>query len=279
MVSVLIDAFIDTLKLIPYLFLTFLILEFLEHKISQKMQSKLFKYKKIGPLVGGVMGGFPQCGFSVMAANLYTARVITMGTLIAVFLATSDEMLPIMISENAPVSLIFGIIGFKIVVGIVVGLIVDAIFRKKIERGNTIRNICDDEHCDCDKNGVLVSSLKHTVKTLIFVLVANLIINVAIYFIGTDNLSGLLGSHNILVYFVVSLIGLIPNCAGSIVLTEVYLANLITTGTVLAGLLTCSGIGILLLFRSNKSLKENLTVLSVVYFVGVAVGMLVDLVL
>ncbi len=273
------DALLDTAKLIPYLFLTFLILEYIEHKINKKTQKALVKYKGIGPAIGGILGGFPQCGFSAMAANLYTARVITIGTLIAVFLSTSDEMLPIMLSENAPFQLIAGIIGFKIVVGVLVGFIVDIIFRKKVKNDNKIKEICDDEHCDCEKNGLLISSLKHTIKTLVFVLIANLVINIAIYLIGIDNLSQLLNSKNILVYAAASLIGLIPNCAGSIILTEVYLANLITIGTTISGLLTGSGIGILLLFKSNKSLKENLTILSIVYFVGVVVGILVDIVL
>lgn len=279
MMDYVIDALIDTVKLVPYLFLTFLILEYIEHKISKKAQRTLIKYRSIGPAIGGIFGGFPQCGFSAMAANLYAARIITMGTLIAVFLSTSDEMLPIMLSENAPFYLIATVIGFKILVGVVVGFIIDIIFRQKAKNHNTIAGLCGDAHCGCDKNGVFISSLKHTLKTLAFVLAANLIINIVIYFIGTENLSLFLNDNNPLVYFVSSLIGLIPNCAGSIILTEAYLTGLITTGTALAGLLTGSGIGILLLFRLNKSQKENFIVLLVIYFVGVLVGVLVDLVL
>ena len=278
MVSVLIDAFVDTLKLIPYLFLTFLILEFLEHKISQKMQSKLFKYKKIGPLVGGVMGGFPQCGFSAMAANLYTARVITMGTLIAVFLSTSDEMLPIMISENAPIELMVGAILLKIVVGVIIGFLVDFILRKKVVKNERrIKEICKNEHCHCEEKGIVWSSAKHTLKTLVFVLCANLLIGLAIYFVGIDSLANALNNGNVLVYFMASLVGLIPNCAASIMLTEIYLGGIISFGTLIAGLLTSAGIGILLLLKSNKNWKENLKILAIVYFVGVVTGVAVDL--
>lgn len=278
MVSVLIDAFIDTLKLIPYLFLTFLILEFLEHKISQKMQSKLFKYKKIGPLVGGVMGGFPQCGFSAMAVNLYTARVITIGTLIAVFLATSDEMLPIMISENVPIGLMIGTILLKVIVGVAVGFLVDFILRKKVVKNERrIEKICKSEHCHCEEKGIVWSSAKHTLKTLVFVLCANLLIGFAIYFVGIDSLANMLNNGNVLVYFMASLVGLIPNCAASIMLTEIYLGGIISFGTLIAGLLTSAGIGILLLLKSNKNWKENLKILAIVYFVGVVTGVAVDL--
>lgn len=214
MIDCIIDALIDTVKLVPYLFLTFLILEYIEHKISKKAQRALIKYRSIGPAIG-----------------------------------------------------------------VVVGFIIDIIFRQKAKNQNTIAGLCGDAHCGCDQNGVFISSLKHTLKTLAFVLAANLIINIVIYFIGTENLSLFLSNNNPLAYFVSSLIGLIPNCAGSIILTEAYLSGLITIGTALAGLLTGSGIGILLLFRLNKSQKENLAILSVVYFVGVLVGVLVDLVL
>lgn len=271
------DALIDTLKLVPYLFLTFLFLEYIEHKFSKKAQQVLMKYRGIGPVVGGIFGGFPQCGFSAMAANLYTARVITIGTVVAVFLSTSDEMLPIMLGEGVAFEQVAKIIGFKILVGVAVGLIVDVIFRKEVKKNNAIKEICHSEHCDCEEKGVFVSSLKHTFRTLIFVLVVNFVINFVIGLIGEDKITAVLGGRNVWVYFVASLIGLIPNCAGSIVLTEAYLANFISIGAAMAGLLTGSGLGILLLFKQNKSLKENLIILFAVYFVGVLIGAMVDL--
>lgn len=276
MAELLLDALLDTLKLLPYLFLTFLILEFVEHKLSQKAQKSLIKYQKLGPLIGGTLGGFPQCGFSAMSANLYASKVITMGTLISVFLSTSDEMLPIMLGENAPLSLITGIIGFKILVGISIGFIVDFISKNKPEN-NHIKELCTEEHCHCEKDGIFLSSLKHTGKTLVFILLANIFITFLINLIDPAALSRLLENPNILVHFIASLIGLIPNCASSVILTKFYLSDIISLGVALSGLLASSGVGILLLFKSNKNFKENLTILSITYLSSVLIGFLVDL--
>ena len=271
------DGLMDTLKLLPYLFITFLILEFIEHKLSKKNEKALTKNKKYGPILGGLLGALPQCGFSSMASELFSGRVITMGTLIAVFLSTSDEMLPIMISEKVDPMLIVKIIGFKVIIGIIIGFIIDLIYRKKLEEKQDIHHMCKDEHCHCDHENIFISSIKHTLKIGLFILIANLVIGLIIFKVGEDNLSNFLVHGNILGYFISSLIGLIPNCAGSVVITEVYLNNLISVGTMISGLLTGSGLGILLLFRTNKNMKENLSILGIIYFVGVIVGFIVDL--
>ena len=276
MLDCLMDGLIDTLKLLPYLLVTFLILELLEHKLKGNNEKLLKKNKKFGPAVGGLLGALPQCGFSSMASNLFSGRVITMGTLIAVFLSTSDEMLPIMLSEKVDIMLMLKIIGFKVLVGIVIGYIVDLLYRKKEEKHMHIHELCEEEHCSCEKDGIILSSIKHTLKIGFFVLVANLLINLIIYYISEDTLKNVLLNKNIFTYFISSGIGLIPNCAGSVVLTELYLSNLITLGNLLAGLLTGSGIGILLLFKTNKNIKENLLVMSIIYFVGVVIGIIVD---
>lgn len=278
MIDVFFDALFDTLKLLPYLFVTFLFLEYVEHKLSKKGQKILFKYKKLGPVIGGILGGFPQCGFSAMATSLYTSKVITMGSIVSIFLATSDEMLAIMLGENISFLTILKIIVFKVMIGIIVGFIVDVFYKSKKNNDFSMESICDDEHCHC-KESLLLSSLIHTLKTVGFVLFANLLINIIIYFVGDTYISNILTNNNIFVYFIASLIGLIPNCAASIVITKVYLANLISLGTLLSGLLTGSGIGILLLFKNNKSLKENLTILGIIYFVGVITGLIIDLIL
>lgn len=278
MIDCLLDALLDTLKLLPYLLITFLLLELIEHKFSKKSQKILSNNKKYGPIIGGVLGGLPQCGFSAMAANLFSSRVITIGTLIAIFLSTSDEMLPIMISEQSDIKILLQIVGFKIIVGIIIGFIVDLFYLKKEEKNN-IKEICEHDHCHCNKDGVILSSIKHTLKTGIFILIANILIGLIIYYVGEDNLSNVLLNKNIFTYFLASLIGLIPNCAGSVILTELYLSNLITIGNLLAGLLTGSGLGILLLFKANKDLKENITILSIIYLVGVIIGILVDFVI
>lgn len=273
------DGIIDTLKLLPFLFIVFLLLEFIEHKLSNKSKKILLKHKNKGPIIGGLLGGLPQCGFSAMASNLYSARVITIGTLIAIFLSTSDEMLPIMISKKVNIVIILSIILFKVIVGIIVGLIVDFIYKQKEDNHNHIHDLCDDDHCHCDDDNILKSSIIHTLKTAFFILIASLLINIIIYFVGEDTLSNLLQSNNILVYFISSLIGLIPNCASSVVITEVFLSNLTTIGVALSGLLTGSGIGLLLLFKSNKNIKENLTILGIIYIVGVLIGFIVDLII
>lgn len=280
MLDSLIDALLDTLKILPYLFITFVILELLEHKLSNKNEIILRKNKKFGPFIGGLLGAIPQCGFSTMASSLFSSRVITIGTVIAIFLSTSDEMLPIMVSEKVDVLILLKIVGSKVLIGILVGIVVDFIFKDKHEKPhNHIHEMCHDEECHCESDGILLSSIKHTLKILIFILIANILINGIIYFIGEDRLTKLLMGKKIITYFAASLIGLIPNCASSVIITKLYLANLITVGTLLAGLLTGSGLGILLLFRNNKNLKENLTILWIIYTVGVVVGILADMII
>ena len=273
-----IDAFIDTIKIIPYLFVAFLILEFLEHKLSHKNEDVLKKNKKYGPIIGGILGGLPQCGFSTMAASLFSSKVITMGAIVAVFLSTSDEMLPIMVSESVSITSILTIIGFKVLIGIVVGLVVDFIFKKKYEKEH-IHDLCSRDHCDCEHDGLFKSSLKHTIKIAFFILIANVFINLIIFLIGEEVLKQFLEGGNIFTYFISSLIGLIPNCASSVIITELYLSNLISIGTLFSGLLTGSGIGLLLLFKNNDNKLENFTILGIVYFIGVFIGLLVDIIL
>lgn len=278
MLDVVKDTVVDGLKLIPFLFISFLIIEYIEHKLTAKNKKAISKSGKYGPIIGGLLGGLPQCGFSSMAANLFSSKVINRGTLIAVFLATSDEMIPIMIGEHANVWLLIKIVGFKILIGVLIGLIIDIIFKEN-KKDITITELCDHDHCGCEDKSIFVSSLIHTLKTVIFVLIANIVINLVIFKIGEDSLRGLLLHHNIITYFIASLIGLIPNCAGSIIITELYLAKLITIGNLLSGLLTGSGLGILLLFKSNKNIKENVFITLVIYLVGVLIGILVDLVI
>ena len=262
----LIDALIDSIKLLPYLFITFIILELLEHKLNKKNEKILVNNKKYGPIFGSILGAFPQCGFSTMAANLFSNRVITTGTLIAVFLSTSDEMLPIMLSEHTNILVLLKIVFFKVIVGIIIGSIIDLLYKKKQEKpSDHIHETCEHEHCNCKEDGIFLSSLKHTIKIFIFILIANILISIILFYIGEDNLSNILLNKNIFTYFIASLIGLIPNCASSVIITELYLSNLITLGQLLAGLLPGSGLGILLLFKTNKNLKENLLILFTIY--------------
>ncbi len=276
MLDWILDGVVDTLKLLPYLWITFLILEFLEHKLTKKNESVLRKSQKFGPLLGGLLGALPQCGFSTMASSLFSSRVITTGTLIAVFLATSDEMLPIMISEKAPALEMLFIVAFKVFVGIVVGFIVDFLYHRK-DKKQDIHHLCEKEHCECEEEGILLSSIKHTFKIAFFILAANLILNYIIFIVGEDTFREVLLQKNVLHYFIASFVGLIPNCASSVIMTELYLSRLITIGTLMSGLLTGSGVGILVLWKANENKGENATILFLIYFVGVFVGILVDL--
>lgn len=281
MLEFILDALLDVLKIVPFLFLTFFILEFLEHKLNKKSEKLLLKYKKYGPVVGGLLGAVPQCGFGAMSASLFSNKIITIGTVVAIFLSTSDEMLPIMLGHKTDLGTILGILGFKVLVGIIVGLIVDLIFRKKgyVKEHIHINDMCEDENCHCEEEGIFKSSMIHTLKIALFILIANLVINFIVYLVGEEQLAKILLNDSLITYFIASLVGLIPNCVSSVVITELYLDGLITVGTMFTGLLTGSGLGILLLFKQNKNLKENISVLSIIYFVGVLVGILVDLVI
>ncbi len=275
MLDIILDTVKDSVKILPFLFITFLIMEFFEHKLSNKSKEKLEKSGKFGPLLGGIFGAFPQCGFSVAATNLYVARIITLGTLIAVYLSTSDEMLPILLSKGASFTLILKFVFIKILIGIIFGFIIDLIFKKKLEADH-IHEICDDDHCDCD-HGIIKSSIKHTLNIFIFLLVISFLLNFVMAYYGEDKLRSLLLDNNIFSPFISSLIGLIPNCGASVIITELYLSNVISFGSALSGLLTGSGVAILVLFRVNHNIKENLKILSLIYFIGVFCGIIINL--
>lgn len=288
MIEVIEDTLIDALKLVPFLFLTYLLMEYLEHKTGDKTKEVIKKSGKLGPLFGAILGIVPQCGFSAAAASLYSGRVITMGTLIAVFLSTSDEMLPILISEAAQISLIVQVLLIKLVIGAIAGFIIDAvrgliIKRKKVsnkeeEAEEAIGHMCEHDHCDCE-HGIIKSSIKHTLNILIFIIIITFILNTIVHFIGEENISNAIASVPFVGILVSALFGFIPNCAGSVIITELYLSNLISLGSMMAGLLVGSGIGILVLFKSNKHMKQNFTIAGLLYLIGILSGLIIDLIL
>ena len=285
MLDVIKDTLFDAIKLLPFLFLAYLLMEYLEHKTGYKTKKIVQGSGKLGPLFGGILGIFPQCGFSAAAANLYAARIITIGTLIAVFLSTSDEMLPILISEAAPIGLILKILAIKLVIGVIAGFAIDTIHsistkknkQKENQTEEVIGHICEHDHCDCE-HGIFKSALKHTINILVFIIIITFIINVLIYFIGEDNIANIIASVPFIGILVASLFGLIPNCAGSVIITELYLSNLISFGSMIAGLLVGSGIGILVLFKSNKHVKENIKITIILYLIAVICGIAIDLI-
>ena len=278
MLDVIVDALIDSVKLLPFLFITYLIMEYIEHKTSEKAKNTIKKSGKFGPLIGSILGAFPQCGFSVAATNLYAARVITLGTLISVYLSTSDEMIPIFISEGASIVTLLKILGIKVLIGMIAGFVIDLVLRlrKKDDEEERIIDLCEKEHCHCD-HGIFKSALKHTINIFLFVLIITFVINIIIYFIGEDTIAGFVGSNPILGPVLGGIIGLIPNCASSVILTQLYLENVIPAATMVSGLLVGAGVGLIVLFKMNKGIKQNLKITGLLYAIGVISGIIIQL--
>lgn len=271
--DVIYDTLIDSLRILPFLFLTYLAMECLEHWTGGRMQEIVRKSGKAGPAIGGLLGIFPQCGFSAAAANLYAGKVITLGTLLAVFLSTSDEMLPIMISENAGISLIVRILLTKLIFAVAVGFLADVLFPKKGEP--QIGHFCEKHHCHCEK-GIWRSAANHTWKIFLYLLAVSLILNYVIAAIGEDTMESFVSNRPVLGLFAAAIVGMIPNCASSVVLTHLYLGGVLGAGPLFAGLLAGSGVGYLVLFRVNEDKKDNLRIFALLYGVGVAAGAVVE---
>lgn len=268
------DSLIDSVKLLPFLFLTYLVMEYLEHKAGEKMQQAIQKAGRGGPLLGGLLGVFPQCGFSAAASNLYAGRIITAGTLLAVFLSTSDEMLPIMISENVSALVILKILSVKIVVGVLAGFAVDFIFRDS-KKEMRIEHLCEQHHCHCE-NGIWKSALHHTVEIFLYIIFISFALNLLIGWAGEDVLGNMILNRPVLGEMAAALVGMIPNCASSVAITQMYLNGVLGPGALIAGLLSGSGVGLLVLFRVNDDHKENLKIMGVLYVAGVVGGLIVN---
>ena len=276
MADLIIDALKDTLKLIPFLFVTYLAMEYLEHKTSSKVLLWVQKAGNFGPLIGGLLGAVPQCGFSAAASSLYAGRVISLGTILAIYLSTSDEMLPVLISEKAPVKLILVILLIKISLGIFWGYITDLLlFRNENAHEHiNIHSLCEEEHCNCNK-GILGSAVKHTLQIAAFILLITLALNVFIELVGTDSLKELVFNHKIFGPLIAGVIGLIPNCASSVAITELYLDGALSFGSLISGLLTGAGVGWLVLLRASNSVKRTSKVVMLLYVFGVISGMVI----
>jgi len=277
---VLTDTLIDSVKLFPFLLLTYIAMEYLEHRTSSKTRELVKKSGRFGPAIGGVLGAFPQCGFSAAASNLYAGRVITLGTLIAIYLSTSDEMIPVFISEKVSISVILSIVGIKIVIGMLAGFAIDLIMRKSkkvIDINEKIGGICEHEHCHCE-NGILKSALKHTLTIMMYIVLISFALNILIFFIGQENLGRIIQNQPVLGSFIAGIVGLIPNCAASVVIAQLYLQGLMSAGAMLAGLLSAAGVGFLVLFKVNYDMKENVKIVAIVYVISVSVGIVVDLI-
>ncbi len=285
MIDIITETLIDSIKILPFLFLSYLLIEYIEHKSSHKLEKALSASGKYSKVVGSILGIIPQCGFSAVAANLFSSRVITIGTLVAVFLATSDEAIPILLTYPEKSKDLIMILVIKFIIAVVAGTIIDAILNLKKnkeakfdndEMHTHMHDICKD--CDCD-HGLLKSSIKHTLSIFLFLLVITFIINIAVELIGDENFSKIILSGSILQPFVASIIGLIPNCAASVLLSKLYVDGALSLGSIIAGLSTGAGVGGIILFKTNKNLKENLSILGLVYLIGAFCGVFIDLIM
>lgn len=334
--DVLLDSVHDTLELIPFLFLTYLAMEALEHTAGGRTERIIARADKSGPVVGALLGALPQCGFSAMAGTLYAARVVSAGTLVSVILATSDEMIPVFVAHAEPAGRMLAIIGFKVVAGMAVGLAVDMVLRALHRAGDGhahIAELCEAAHCDCgeidaepdcepfspealaagekntasaaahgDADGhahghghahshghahghgasrgrrawhIVRSALVHTAEVTFFIFLVTLVFGFVIEAAGTDAIAHALGSHPVRATMLAALIGLIPNCGASVAITQLYLQGSLAAGPMMAGLLVSGGMGLLVLFRTNRDMRQNLIITAFVYVVGVVLGLVV----
>ena len=305
LVDVIADSVLDTLELVPFLFVTYLAMEALEHSTEGRVQGIVARAGHAGPIVGALLGAIPQCGFSAMAATLFSGGVVTVGTLVAVILSTSDEMVPVFLAHQEPVGRLFSIMLLKVVVGIIVGLLLDAVLHAVRHVGNPkphIHDLCERARCHCeDEEGeedalseqasgdathahhhghghwaIVRSAAVHTVQVTGFILLVTFLFGLLIEVMGGDELALLLGSHPVRATFLAALVGLIPNCGASVAITELYLDGVLGAGPMVAGLLASGGVGLLVLFRTNNNVRQNIAIMAFVYVVGVVVGLIVS---
>lgn len=274
-------ALIDTAKIVPFLFLTYLLMEFLEHKAGGAPERWLRTSGKVGPLIGGALGVLPQCGFSAAATGFYTGRMITTGTLIAVYLSTSDEMLPILISSGASVPTMLKLLGTKLIIGIAAGFAIDGITRllyrgKKRVQEPQIEELCERENCDCGDRFVL-SALKHTAYITVFLLAFTFVLGLGIELIGEENIQSVVLNRPVIGSLLAALVGLIPNCASSVALTSLFTDGVLSSGALLSGLMVNAGVGLAILFRNNRPLKDSFRIVAILFGIAVVCGIFIDI--
>ena len=267
----------ETLLLLPFLFVTYLVLEAIEAKAGSALERFLERARSVGPAAGALAGAIPQCGVSAAAASFYAGGVITVGTLVAVFLSTSDELIPVLISERVPATLMAKIVGIKIACALGVGFLVNGAlaFFRHIRRDVSVRELCEHSHCGCHEHkGILVPALIHTAEIFVFIVVISGAIELCMHCFGEDCLNTLRLNRPFFGELAAGALGLIPNCAVSVAGAKLYLAGAMSPGALMASSFAGSGLGLLVLFRTNRNLKENLLILAAVYFVGVVLGYL-----
>ncbi len=279
MLEIIMDTLLDSVKLLPFLFLTYLCMELLEHRAGDRLLEKISAVDKAGPFVGAVFGIVPQCGFSAAASSLFAGRVITVGTLLAIYLSTSDEMLPILLSSAVPVTTILKLLGVKMLIAMLSGFLIEVCLHKVLHRAEDdmdIHTVCEEEHCHCE-DGVFVSACKHTLRIFVYIIIISLVLNALIHFVGEDTLASVFSNQPLLGQMIAALVGLIPNCASSVVITSLYVDGMIGAGMMMAGLLANAGVGLLVLFRLNRNSRQNLMIVCLLYVLAVIWGLLISL--
>lgn len=326
MLEILVDSIVDCAKLLPFLFLSYLAVEYMEHKMSRRTKMMIYRAGKAGPVLGGILGIIPQCGFAAAAAGLYAGGIVTPGTLLAVFLSTSDEMLPIMVSVGAPAGMISKILAVKVIVAVSAGLLLDLaakrlgwrkrkyetiprarekrtisasrtaaskeqekqlrnvsrireqekklLLERRVSVPHDISHMCEQEHCNCEEEGIWSGAFRHTVQVAAFLFVITFAVSFLMDRIGTEAVSQALAGVPVLEEALAGLAGMIPNCAASVLVTQLYLQGVVSSGALFAGLLCGAGAGLLVLYRMNRRLKENIKFTLILYVTGVAAGLL-----
>jgi len=275
MIDLLVDILVDNLLLLPFLFPTYLVLEAIEAHAGGALERTLGRARRWGPLVGALSGAVPQCGFSAAAASLYAGGVITVGTLVAVFLSTSDELVPVLVSKKMPIALLVKIVGLKVAFGLVAGLAVDAFLRARGARAPSphVEELCEHSRCGCTEHkGIVVPALIHTAEIFFFILMVSGAIELALHFAGEDVLNSFVLNRPFLGELLAGLAGMLPNCAVSVAFAQLYAEGCMSAGALMAGSLAGSGLGLLVLFRTHRRMKDNLMILAAVYVFGVVFG-------
>jgi hypothetical protein len=256
-------------------------MEYLEHKTSARTKKFVKDSGKAGPVIGALLGAVPQCGFSTAASNLYAGKVITMGTLIAIFMSTSDEMIPVFLSEQVDVLVLVKLILIKVFIGLIMGVVIDLIVRRSKKSYNMVEKIghvCDHDHCGCETS-IFKSALRHTITIFAFIVVISFALNTLIHFVGEETLGNLILNKPVIGPLIAGIIGLIPNCASSVVLTELFVENVISMPILISGLCVNAGVGLLVLFKTNENKKENLKIIGLLYAIGVISGLILEIII
>ncbi len=271
------DALIDTLKMAPFLLLALILIEYIEHRSGERLVKTLGRAGRLGPGMGAVLGCVPQCGFSVAAARLYNGGLITAGTLLAVFLSTSDEAIPILLASPGGAGEVGKLILAKVIIALIAGFGLDALWKKG--RVDAEVGPEDAHHHDCDSDsswrGILLTAGKRALSILAFLFLATLLLNIALGLIGPERLGALMLQNSPLQPFMAALFGFIPNCAASVLLTEFYLSGAISFGSAVAGLCTGAGLGLLALLR-GKSRRGRVVPLAALYIAAVVSGLMLQ---